>query len=130
MRDELIDKSHNAYQIKLLLSHLRTARQLYEQEQEQDERFGLIIHFVIDCVKTFIKEPISLHYLTLVQYENMMVGVLIGKGEKLSAVGIGRLWEYRNHLPSLRDDLEVAVAENACLFDFEFDLGDFDYDYV
>ncbi|OOR85911.1 hypothetical protein B0181_11825 [Moraxella caviae] len=120
------DKLCNARQVEWLLSHLRKARYLYDI-QDEDYSLGATMHFVVDCVKVFIEEPTPLHYLSLIQTENMMLGALIAKGANFAPVGWGRLWEARNHLPSLRDALEVAVAENDYLFDFRF-FSDSDFD--
>lgn len=127
--DELLelDELHNARQVELLLLHLRKARQMYDTQEDEDYSLGITMHFVVDCVKVFIEEPISLHYLSLIQSENMMLGALLAKGANFTPVGIGRLWEFKNHLPMLRDALEVAVAENDYLFDFKFySESDFD----
>lgn len=119
------DKLCNDKQVELLLSHLRKARQMYDTQE--DYSLGATMYFVVDCVKVFIEEPISLHYLSLIQSENMMLGALLAKGANFTPVGIGRLWEFKNHLPMLRDALEVAVAKNECLFDFRF-FSDSDFD--
>ena len=119
------DKLCNDKQVELLLSHLRKARQMYDTQA--DYSLGATMHFVVDCVKVFIEEPISLHYLSLIQSENMMLGALLAKGANFTPVGIGRLWEFKNHLPMLRDALEVAVAKNDYLFDFRF-YSDSDFD--
>lgn len=105
-------------EINLLLWDLREARELYDTTQE-DYSLGATMHTVVDCVKAFIEEPTPRHYLSLIQSENMMLGVLLGKGVKSLFARWGGLWDG-NRLLLLRDALEVAVAENAYLFDFKF----------